>query len=152
MVCARCSASLWTSEAPAARLLMCRHARHATPTRRAPSIPSSPQVAACVAIQGLAPHPEAREALVGAGALRPLLLLARDEFHPAQDEAAAALAQARLLEGTGRRARSGEGVKGICPGVRGFVPLVRGNVPVKLGELSLQLGGFFSLGLSCFAR
>ena len=51
-----------------------------------------------------------------------------------------------LGRGTGRRARSGEGVKGICPGVRGFVPLVRGNVPVKLGELSLQLGGFAHLG------
>ena len=42
------------------------------------------QVAACIAIQGLASHPNAREALLGAGALRQLLLLARDEFHPAQ--------------------------------------------------------------------
>ena len=51
------------------------------------------QVAACVAIEGLASHPEAREMLLSAGALHPLLKLARDELHPAHDEAAAALAQ-----------------------------------------------------------
>jgi hypothetical protein len=49
-------------------------------------------VAACLAATAVAQHPEGQEALTGAGALRKLMVLARDELHPAQDEAAAALA------------------------------------------------------------
>ena len=50
-------------------------------------------VAASLTSLALANHPEAQQALMEAGALRRLMALARDELHPAQDEAAAALAQ-----------------------------------------------------------
>lgn len=50
-------------------------------------------VAASLTSLALANHPEAQQALMDAGALRRLMALARDELHPAQDEAAAALAQ-----------------------------------------------------------
>ena len=49
-------------------------------------------VHACLATTAVAQHPEGQEAFTGAGALRKLMVLARDELHPAQDEAAAALA------------------------------------------------------------
>ena len=70
------------------------------------------QVAACLAAEAVGSHPEAR-GVVQAGALNRLMALARDELHPAQDEAAAALAQlggrggaaqqAAALRGEGRR-------------------------------------------------
>ena len=49
-------------------------------------------VHACLAVTAVAQHPEGQEAFTAAGALRKLMVLARDELHPAQDEAAAALA------------------------------------------------------------
>ena len=49
-------------------------------------------VHACLVTTAVAQHPEGQEAFAGAGALRKLMVLARDELHPAQDEAAAALA------------------------------------------------------------
>jgi hypothetical protein len=70
------------------------------------------QLEACKAAEAIARHDAGREALAEAGAVRLLLRLARDELHPAQEHAAAALAHAVRLDASGKPPSSTKVVAG----------------------------------------
>ena len=64
------------------------------------------QIAACIATESIGQHSDGREALAKTVAPRKLLAFARDELHPAQEKAAAALAQVVGLDATTSSSRS----------------------------------------------
>lgn len=74
--------------------------------------PAEVQLEACKAAEAIARHDAGREALAEAGAVRLLLRLARDELHPAQEHAAAALAHAVRLDASGKPPSSTKVVAG----------------------------------------
>ena len=80
------------------------------------------QLQACLCAEGVARHRDGREALGQAGAVRALLRIARDEMHPAQEQASAALAKAVGIEGATPRGgiiTSGRAHKAAATSLRG---------------------------------